>query len=591
MGALSAGDRDRVGSGRIDPELHPSSGRLTRRDLWIAGAVFAVTLASRLVFLFASADRAWPHSAFHEGDAVVWAEWAAAIDAGQERSFNSGLPFYPPAVAHLIAWLSPSGGPPDFVAIKVLWCGLNAAAVALAYLAFAGEFGRRVALIASALGAFSFGLGVISTSLNSETPYLLAVVGLVLVARRLAERPTLALAAVFGVLHGAANLIRAEHTLLMGLMAGWVAWRWWREAGPVGLRWTRSASMLALIGAAFVLTCLPWSLHATRANLRYNRGDANARFTPDYDRMSPAWTPDARAFFDALPEFCRRDTGAYLYPATVRRGLASVTADDLRRILLEDFGYIPEPVGAFTLIASSGPLAFALANHPDARGGFSKAALDPRFGGDVALGIPAHLRLYNKGVSVGLGFIREDPARWARNVGLKLRNFRGGVTLGLTARNLPLGRDGERRAVDMMTHDPGRGVAWRGAVTVAVLAGAIIAVRRRRAGLWLLVIASKIAVTILFFGYARQAVSILPAFLLLAAITIDGVVARMFASGVPRRFLVGVGAGALLVLVAGDVSALFARSVPRVEGPMRDEPRWGPGAFVSPETLKLRFSP
>ncbi|MFM9995187.1 MAG: glycosyltransferase family 39 protein [Phycisphaerales bacterium] len=522
---------------------------------------------------------------------MVWAEWAAAIHAGHGDRFNSGLPFYPPAVAYLIAWLSPGGGgPPNFVAIKMLWCVMNAAAVALAYLAVAREFGRRIALIASALGAFSFGLGVISTSLNSETPYLLAVVALVLAGRRLAERPTWATAGAFGVLHGAANMIRAEHTLLAAMMVGWVVWRWWRAGWIAERRW-RSLGVLAAVGVAFAVTCLPWSLHATRANIRYNRGDPGARFMPDYDRMTPAWTPDARAFFDGLPEFAKRDTGAYLYTESVRRGLPRVTAEDVRHILNEGFGYVPEPVRAFTLVASSGPLAFALANHPDAWGGFSKAALDARFGGDIALGIPSHLRLYNDGLGVGLGYIGQDPGRWLRNVGVKVLNFWSGVTLGVTARNLPLGRDGERRAVDMVTHEPGRGAPWRAAVTVAVLAGAVIALRRGRGGVWMIVIASKVAVTVLFFGYARQAVSILPAFLLLAAITIDAVAAWALARGVPRRLVIAVGAGGLIGLAAVDASALFARSVPRVEGPMRADPRWGAAAFVSPETVRLRFTP
>ncbi len=565
--------------------------------------MFAGALVSRLVFLISSPDRAWPHSAFYEGDAIVWANWAEAIAEGRAAEFNSGLPFYPPATAYLIAWLGPRGAGLSRFGLKVLWCVMSAAACSAAYLAMAKGVGRRVGLIAGGWCVFSFVLGVLATSLNNETPYLLLVCLLVLLTLRLAERSEgwrgIGLAAVVGVLHGLANLTRAEHTLLLGMMTGYLVLRWrsWGGRGEAsagtGLRgasWGRCAALIGVILACFLTTCLAWSVHATRANIRYNR---TVTFRPDYAAMTPAWSEDARAFFDGLPEFCKRGLGAYLYTAVQGRA-GPVTAADLRAILLRDFGYVPEPVRAFTLVSSAGPLSFALANHPAARGGFSKAALDARFSPDaeIELSLPTHLRLYNRGWRAGLEWIAADPAAWARNSWLKLANFWSGVTTGLTTRNLPYGRAGERRPVDMMTHEPGAAIWWRTLVTVLIGAGVVVAVRRRVAGLWLVVMAYKVIVTLLFFGYARQAASILPAFYLLGALGVDGLVRLVEARGRAwRRLSVGTGAAAVVGLAVLDLSVPRSGAVPRIEGFTRPSERWGPGAFESVAPIRIEYRP
>lgn len=522
----------------------------------------------------------------YEGDAIVFARWAEAVSAGRAADFNSGLPFYPPAVAYLIAWLTPARAAPDFVALKVGWCVMSAAAVAFAYLAFAAEFGRRVATIAATMGVFSFGLAQAATSVNADSPYLLLVVLLVLAAQRLAARPSWVIGATFGLLNGLANLFRPEHTLLFLLLLAWIVWRWrpWLAPRSTASTSPRPAALLVTV-VVFMLTLAPWSVHATRANIRYN---TTAAFTPDYDRMAAPWSPDARAFFDALPEFCKRELGAYLEDAVARRGLDRVTADDLRSVLLADFGHVPEPVRAFTLVASSGPIAFALANHPAAGGGFSKAALDSRFNPDpdINLALPTHLYLYNHGLSAGWALIAADPAASVRNVVHKLSNFWSGVTPGLTARNVPIGRDGRRRAVDLLTHEPGAAIAWRWTLTAAILIGVGLAVARRRGAPWLIVIASKLVVTVLFFGYARQAVSILPAFHLMAAIAIDAAITRL---RVPPRVGRLAAAAILLALAIFDGSYWLRPAEPSITGRVRLLPQWD-AAFESPQDLTIRWT-
>ena len=80
-----------------------NTSSLSRRDWTIAGAIFVVALLARVIFLFNSSDRDWPHSIFYEGDAVMWVEWAAALDHNEAFEFN--LPIHPPGVAYPIAWL------------------------------------------------------------------------------------------------------------------------------------------------------------------------------------------------------------------------------------------------------------------------------------------------------------------------------------------------------------------------------------------------------------------------------------------------------------------------------------------------------
>ena len=52
-----------------------------RADLLLAGLFALVTLAMRVMLLLRSQDTAWPHGVLYEGDAPVWAQWAAALSS------------------------------------------------------------------------------------------------------------------------------------------------------------------------------------------------------------------------------------------------------------------------------------------------------------------------------------------------------------------------------------------------------------------------------------------------------------------------------------------------------------------------------
>jgi hypothetical protein len=391
--------------------------------------------------------------------------------------------------------------------------------------------------------------------------------------------------------------------LLLGLLLLDGLWR----AGPRPAPWRTLAQRAALqlaVAVAALLVCLPASIEQTRAARQYN---TVARREPAFDRVPVAWAPDARAFLAGLPAFARARAFAYLSRLADQRGVGQVTAPLARQLWHDEFGEPPEPLRTPVLVSGQGPLNFALANHPDAHGAFSKAALENRFlspDPKLTLSVPPHLRLYNDGYAVGLGFIRSDPRGWLRAVGRKLWFFGQGASLGLTAYDLPLGRYGERRPCDLMTPFPGHGVMWQLICVGLIVAGAVIARRHQVGRLCLLVLLYKLLVTVGFFGYARQAASIGPVLALLAALALDALAGKLWSSLTAHR---GRAAGALCGaipgghrrtwLIVGSVVVLgvavdlhAARHPPAfdVQGPLRASPEWGQSSFSSNVRVELR---
>src|SRR4029453_6987410 len=108
------------------------------------------------MFLFSVGNAAWPHSAWFQGDATLWVEWAAALGKGQE--FERGLAVHSPAVAYVLHWLGDGAGSHDFTAAKVLWCVVSAAACGLSYAAARMELSRRGVLVGAGFGGCFFGV-------------------------------------------------------------------------------------------------------------------------------------------------------------------------------------------------------------------------------------------------------------------------------------------------------------------------------------------------------------------------------------------------------------------------------------------------
>ncbi|MCC6660933.1 MAG: hypothetical protein IT437_08610 [Phycisphaerales bacterium] len=567
----------------------PGTIRLRRGDWWIALAVFAAALAVRVLFLLTWPDRSWPHSLWYEGDAPLWDEWARTLAAG--GVFEHGLAIHAPGAAYLLHWLG-FGGAQDYTWAKVLWCAASAAGCAMTHLVVAGEFGRRVGMIAAGLVAFSFASYVQAVSLNVEALYTPLVVAAVGLTHRLTRRPGWGAAATLGVVHGAALLLRAEHALVAALLVLPVVMGWWRERRP-GARLMQRAGVIAVIAAVAFGVCLPWMIQGRLAAYRMNSVEAAAT-----DDGGAEWTADGRAYIGSLPAFARADTARYLSYMAGREGGGPVTAERARAMLLREFGHEPEPLPLRLEVSSQGPLVFALGNSAGATGGFSKAALDPRFGADptLSLAMPSHNYLYIHGYRAGWEWIRANPAAWARLVWRKLAIFADGAAQGMTAANVPLGRDGRRRAVDQFTASGSwRSVVWRCVLGGLALAGAVIAARARRGGAWMLVILAKLLVCVLFIGYARQAASILPALAVFVAAGLDGVLSLVERSaGRPRSSMAGAwiaaGAAAGVLAIAVDIVTFTRPGRPDVKGPVRVEQRWGGEAYLCPADMGLTTS-
>ena len=535
-------------------------------------SLFAIALAARLLFLHATPDSAWAGSALYKGDAALWLEWAAALEQG--RPFELGLPLRPPGMAYLVAALG-SGSLAGVAWLKLLGCVLGAAVVALFAAAARQSFGARVAWVSGLLCAFSTGLLALSTSLNNETPYLaLAGASFLFHPALLAARRAW-LFAPWAAIHALACLIRVEHLLLFLLLAGWLALRWWHAESRPGTRALAAVAAAAAIG--FLAPLVPWHLHAWRAIARFNEGDSAAgaaelQAVADVENALAGvrWDDSARRARDELPAFARRQAALFVAATVAHRGGTVVRGADFS-VLDEAFGCRPLPLPAHPFVALYGPLSFALAHHPSAGAGFGRAALNerpPLAGGagryppalvaglpppNLALVYPPHACLVAEGYRHGWRSIRARPAVALRRAGEALRLFWSGAALGLTGSGLPLGLEGARAPVDLAVPEPRPAVTlWRLAWLALCVLGVVAARERGALAPWLLLLASKLLVTVLFFGYARQGAACIPALAPLAALAIDRWLLVPAARRWPRAPR---SAATLLVLVALGMEA------------------------------------
>jgi hypothetical protein len=512
---------------RRPPATPPSPAAAAPPALPGALLLAAAALATRVLFVRATPDSAWAYSALFKGDAPLWVEAAAALRAG--LPFELGLPIHPPGTAYLLSWLW-SGAVATLPAMRIVWAALGALVVGLAVLAARRSFGPRVAAMAGVWCCASTGLVLLSASLDAETPYLVLVTATLALFEDVRGHPRAALLAAWAALHGIACLFRVEHALYFALMLVLLAVLWARaDALPAAAR------RVAVVLVFFVLPLVPWHWTVWRAVARFDTEDPQrapaeeaALRSVEEALRGVSWDAEAARRRDALPAFCRRTSAAFVAGTVVWRGENDVHAADLA-ILEEAFGSVPRPIGRFPFVSVYGPLNFALANHPGARGGFDRGPLDappPLAGGidryppllvrglpppRLSFDYPPHVRLVTDGYALGARWIAEDRARFVALAARKLRLFWEGAALGLTGYDVPLGTTGVRRAVDLATPARnGASLAWQAVVLLGCAAGVAAGWRRPATVAWLLFAASKLAVTVAFFGYARQGATIVP---------------------------------------------------------------------------------
>jgi hypothetical protein len=561
----------------------PAPAAATPADPWLAvGALFVGALAVRLLFWQAAPGTDWPHSPFFKGDAVVWLEHALSLERG--RPFQLDLPLRPPGAAYLITLLW-DGRRESLDWLRVAWLAMGALIPPVMFVALVRPLGAMVAWLASAGAAASTGLILLSSSLNNETPYLLLVAVTLALFEPLRRRPSVPRLAVWSLLHGVGCLLRVEHVLFYAGSLALLALAWPRQAAGAGAsRWVASLTAAALSLAFFAGPLLPWQMHAWRSVHRFNTVVPEAAAEPQSRRMEERlsrvpWDDEARARRERLPAFSRSTSSAFVAATVVHRGGRRVRGQDFA-VLEEAFGSVPRPMARLPFVAGYGPLNFALANSDGSSGGFHRGRLEeapPLLGGaerypaemvrglpppDLALAYPPHLELYNDGYAIGLRWIRAHPAAFASLAARKLSRFWSGASLGATGYGLPLGLSGLRRSVDLVVPAGGAGVAaWRLAVLAVALAGLAAGWRRPALHPWLLLLLTKLAVTVAFFGYARQGAMAVPVVLVLAALAAERWLLRGPLLPLARRPAV---AGLVLLSAAVAVEALRWQDRPEV---------------------------
>lgn len=529
-------------------------------DRWDAVLVFGVALALRLLYWQATPDRGWAHPAAYEGDATVWLTWARARALGVP--FELGLPLRPPGMAWFVGLFTDADASVSIASLRFTLCVLGAATAVLLARAARPVVGRGGALAVGLAVAGANGLIRLSVSVNNETPYLFLVAIALLLAPGLRDRkPSPWAVAGFAAVNAVACLVRAEHLLFWLAAEAWLAWGRGRHGGVAA-----ALRPAALAGCVFLVCLTPWHLVAWRASQRANEVPPTS--APD-DRLQEAveravahleWTPDALARRSALPAFCRRASANFVAATVAVRGGERVTARDFE-ILDRAFGASPQPLSEHFFVALYGGLNFHLANHPGADGGFSRGPLaeaPPLAGGPwpvplvqglppdgLALTYPPHLAQLVDGYRLGTAWIRSNPAAFVRLVGAKLRRFAAGLATGLGGWNLPLGPSGIRWPVDMAVATGVLAGLWTSAVLGLAAIGLLEVRRLPEAVPWLLLLASKILVAVVFYGYARQGATALPA---VALLTVLAVAPRLPELDSRRRLRLGVAAACLLLL-------------------------------------------
>jgi hypothetical protein len=494
--------------------------------------LFVVALVLRVLFVAATADGGPGWHAGFQGDAPVWQGIAANLAAGRPDE-QLALPLRPPGMHWFVAQLW-DGAPGSVWTARLVFVVLGALVAPLVWWLLRRHVGARVAFCTALLCAASSNLLLLSSGLHNETLYLvlaLAALGCQPVGKRpvggagaVAWRGPTAL--LWGALHGASCLVRAEHILTAAVLL-------LLALHATGRRGARSAALAAV---ALALVLLPWQLRANALVDAYNQGPQPA---PELPKVALPWNDDALATVRALPAFQRYPVLAFVTETVKARGGNRVRQQDLA-VVRQAYDCWPEPLPK-GFLAIYGGLNFFLANSKEAAGGFSAAALDrepPLEGGDIhyppglrgmlprngvlTLSYPPHLDAIVHGSQKGWAEIAADPGAAMARAGAKLWHAAEGAVGGVGGYALPIGLSGERRQVDFVTATSGWSDVWR-LLMLGAAAFGLWRLRRCR-GVWPLLAfaATKVAVVAVYFGYARQGALCVPAVALGLAAAVCG---------------------------------------------------------------------
>jgi 4-amino-4-deoxy-L-arabinose transferase-like glycosyltransferase len=474
-----------------------------RRDLWWALGLTFLAWVHRLAFLRSNRDWSWPYTIFYEGDSETFFNYARALL--KDQLYDNGIPFHPPGFAWVLSFVhtfvgaGPENDRVPYFAVKVVTALIGSLPVGLLYLLVKPYLGRAVALAASLLCAWSFGLYVIGVAPVTEGTYLTLLMLCLLLWTRRFKHPLAApdvkpggwkSALGLGLLLGFLALTRAEAVLIAVIFVG---------TGLLpALRRRTGFKPWALVALGWILAVAPWAIR-------------NA-----------------------------------LHLSEMNERLA---------------GQLAEPLPTFVPLTIYGPVNLALANNPQANGTFSREFLASKAqSGVLDLTDPQHLEFILHGDRMAWDWIRQNPGDFVQLVLRKWSLYFSAWKLGWTQWDWPGGLNGTRLPVDVFTPDSGAG--WALGLPLAILGLLCCLATPGAPRRWVMIVVLLTLVgmitTGLFFGYVRQGLLYLPFWLTLTAAALVWIGERVakLTSGFtlnpidpPRRLLQVLGGIAALLLV------------------------------------------
>jgi hypothetical protein len=471
----------------------------------------------RLAFLCSNRDRSWPYTIFYEGDSEAFFDYARALLSG--RLYDGGIPFHPPGFAWLLALIHAALGacaPGDrvpYFAVKAVVALVGSVSVGLLYLLARPYLGRSAALVAALLATYDFGLYVLHVAPVSEGTYQSLLLLCLLVWTRWLEHP---LAVRGGADVPGLTPPPAWQPLVLGVLLG-------------GLALVRAEG--ALVGLGLVLVGVGgWAV----GRLRRSPRSTPAALVP--------WALVLAGWLLAVT------------PWTLRNAIQLSAANHRLRLA--------EPLPTLVPVTIYGPINLALANNPLADGTFSRRYLASNAENEVLdLENPEHLRFLLHGDAMARDWVVAHPRDALRLVLRKWRYVAGAWKLGWTQWDWPGGLDGIRRPIDVFVPNTASAIWLR--LPLALLGLVVCSASggrpRRWVGIVLLSTGICLAITGLFFGYARQGLLYLPLWHGLTAVALvtigQAIVHRRFSPVAldvderpPRRLLVALATAALVLL-------------------------------------------
>ena len=172
-----------------------------------------------------------------------------------------------------------------------------------------------------------------------------------------------------------------------------------------------------------------------------------------------------------------------------------------------------EPISRAALVTAYGPVNFALANNDSSDGGFRPDLLT-QIGaqGKINLEDPRQRRYFIHGYAEGRRWIAGHPAGAARLAVRKIDRLLDAFRLGFGVSNAPAGLTGSRPPVDLFLPDT---VLLKWPIVLLLAAGMALSFLPRYVEyrLCTLIVLHRLMITVLFFGYVRAMVMMLPVLL------------------------------------------------------------------------------